>query len=723
MFNIKIASLVTRVLVLVSGVSASGLTIDDDVENDVCKLPIPFKDEYCQYIVDNCNLRIFNYSKLYYCSSYDHGMILLMLFSLLIVFFITLGIITSNFLSPNLAAISSILQLNERIAGLTLLSLGNGAPDIFSTYQAMSSNSTSLAIGELIGSCNFVTCFIVGLMGITNPFKVHGAEFLKDLIFFMLLLLMSFTFLQDGKLTLLECGFMCWVYICYIVFLVVYNLKKNAELQLYDDEEQSIRNSPQNPTMRLYSPSSNNVDESNNLELIGKLNRYLKFGNLPRLSVFDSLKFLNMEQESNNITDADFGENVLNNNDANIAYDGNDGDDGNNNTQDHEELHQESSTKNNNLLAAPKATNPALSRITEQLLLSRSTSYNSIQNTIDDLETDGRSPVSPISHISVPHMAVYTQTNDEGNDDISSINKEGQICYSLGDYLFPELNSFKSKKLYEIILALVSTPIIFLLSLFMPVYHEPEEMNLHEKSLKKKEFELKLKLLNLNLTLLPFLINDFSILQSLITDFTISESDRKILTSSLIIASLNLIGYFIFKNFEIYHRIYKHVLPILGFISSLFFITIMTSQIIKILKNLGLVFEINESLLGLTVLSLGNSIGDLISNLTLCSLGFQLTCLNACFGSPLMYMLLGVGLNGLIIITSNYYQGDHDNLFIEFEVNDNLNVSAIGLLVILVFYIIVIPFNNWNFGRKIGMVGVSWWVLITLVNIGMEGYT
>jgi len=65
--------------------------------------------------------------------------------------FSTLGISASDFFCPNLASISVILGLDENVAGVTFLALGNGSPDVFSTFSAMKANSGGLAIGELIG--------------------------------------------------------------------------------------------------------------------------------------------------------------------------------------------------------------------------------------------------------------------------------------------------------------------------------------------------------------------------------------------------------------------------------------------------------------------------------------------------------------------------------------------------------------------------------------------
>ena len=55
---------------------------------------------------------------------------------------------------PALTVMSQVLRLSQNVAGVTLLAFGNGAPDIFSAYAAISQpddKRASLAIGALFG--------------------------------------------------------------------------------------------------------------------------------------------------------------------------------------------------------------------------------------------------------------------------------------------------------------------------------------------------------------------------------------------------------------------------------------------------------------------------------------------------------------------------------------------------------------------------------------------
>ncbi|CAG8791459.1 30900_t:CDS:2, partial [Gigaspora margarita] len=66
----------------------------------------------------------------------------------------------SDFFCPNLSTIAFKLKLSESVAGVTFLAFGNGSPDLFSTFSAMTHESGPLAIGELIGAANFITSVV-----------------------------------------------------------------------------------------------------------------------------------------------------------------------------------------------------------------------------------------------------------------------------------------------------------------------------------------------------------------------------------------------------------------------------------------------------------------------------------------------------------------------------------------------------------------------------------
>ena len=116
--------------------------------------------------------------------------------------------------------------MSENLAGVTFLALGNGSPDVFSTFAAMSSNSGSLAVGELIGAAGFITAVVAGSMAFVRPFKVGRRTFVRDVGFFIVAASFSLGFLFDGKLYLWECATMVGIYAFYVAFVVGWHMWK-----------------------------------------------------------------------------------------------------------------------------------------------------------------------------------------------------------------------------------------------------------------------------------------------------------------------------------------------------------------------------------------------------------------------------------------------------------------------------------------------------------------
>jgi solute carrier family 24 (sodium/potassium/calcium exchanger), member 6 len=134
--------------------------------------------------------------------------------------FTTIGIAASDFFSVNLSTIARILGLSESLAGVTFLALGNGSPDVFSTFAAMDSNSGSMAIGELIGAASFITAVVAGSMALVREFRVSRRTFVRDICFFIAAVSFTMMFLADGRLQLWECAIMIGFYVFYVVTVV-----------------------------------------------------------------------------------------------------------------------------------------------------------------------------------------------------------------------------------------------------------------------------------------------------------------------------------------------------------------------------------------------------------------------------------------------------------------------------------------------------------------------
>jgi len=191
-----------------------------------CRL-VHHATDKCAFVRANCpdeEAGVFSYLSLYYCRlPHAKPVAFTILVLWLALLFSTIGIAASDFFCVNLSTIASSLGMSESMAGVTFLALGNGSPDVFSTFAAFNTNSASLAIGELIGAACFISAVVAGSMALVRPFKVARRSFVRDVGFFIVAASFSMVFLWDGKLSLWESATMVGFYIFYVCFVMVWH--------------------------------------------------------------------------------------------------------------------------------------------------------------------------------------------------------------------------------------------------------------------------------------------------------------------------------------------------------------------------------------------------------------------------------------------------------------------------------------------------------------------
>ncbi|KAM8960676.1 mitochondrial sodium/calcium exchanger protein [Pelodytes ibericus] len=140
----------------------------------------------------------------------------------LLYLFIILAVTAEKFFCPNLSAISRSLRLSHNVAGVTFLAFGNGAPDVFSAVAAFSDSRTAgLAIGALFGAGVFVTTVVAGGITLVKPFTAASRPFLRDIVFYMSAVFLTFYVLYQGFVTLSEALIYLLLYLAYVLVVVI----------------------------------------------------------------------------------------------------------------------------------------------------------------------------------------------------------------------------------------------------------------------------------------------------------------------------------------------------------------------------------------------------------------------------------------------------------------------------------------------------------------------
>lgn len=169
-------------------------------------------------------------------------------------------------------------------------------------------------------------------------------------------------------------------------------------------------------------------------------------------------------------------------------------------------------------------------------------------------------------------------------------------------------------------------------------------------------------------------------------------------------------------------------LSFIGFIVGICWIAIIADEVVSLLKTLGVILNISDSLLGLTVFAVGNSLSDLVADITVARLGYPVMALSACFGGPMLNILLGIGMGGLYMTlnsnaettTTSTIDGLSRHAPYKITISRNLMISGVTLLVTLVGLLIIVPLNHWKMDRKIGYGLIVLWSLSTLGNVIVE---
>jgi sodium/potassium/calcium exchanger 6 len=97
------------------------------------------------------------------------------------------------------------------------------------------------------------------------------------------------------------------------------------------------------------------------------------------------------------------------------------------------------------------------------------------------------------------------------------------------------------------------------------------------------------------------------------------------------------------------HPVIRYVkfLTVYGILESILIISSVTNELVELLRVLGLAFNLNISILGLTLFAAVNSIADLVANTAMARQGHIVMALSACVGTPLLNIILGTGIAAL----------------------------------------------------------------------------
>uniref|UniRef100_A0A3Q1EWZ9 Solute carrier family 8 member B1 n=1 Tax=Acanthochromis polyacanthus TaxID=80966 RepID=A0A3Q1EWZ9_9TELE len=159
---------------------------------------------------------------------------------------------------------------------------------------------------------------------------------------------------------------------------------------------------------------------------------------------------------------------------------------------------------------------------------------------------------------------------------------------------------------------------------------------------------------------------------------------------------------------------YHPLFALLGFVVSAVLISAAASEVVSLLHMLGVVLSLSNTVLGLTLLAWGNSVGDCFSDITIARQGYPRMAISACFGGIIFNMLLGVGLGCLLQMVKT-----HSDM--QFESEGLLTwvlAGSLGLSLVLSF--VIVPLCQFHLGRTYGIFLLTFYAIFLVIALLTE---
>ncbi|KAI9271375.1 Sodium/calcium exchanger protein-domain-containing protein [Sporodiniella umbellata] len=630
------------------------------------------KDQ-CEFVLSTCQGFSGYFLEFYYCSTLWKPLVLTFMLSGLVVLFGTISLVAGDFFCPNLQTISSKLNLSESIAGVTVLAFGNGSPDLFSTFTAMNTGSGSLALGELIGAAFFIVSVVSGCMGIIRPFQSKEIVFRRDASFLTGAVMILTWVVYHGSIHWYHGLLLVSYYIIYVTTVLIsawglsplpvskssHSIKgilsetskllnssesfsKPSQIEILPSEHLGHIIRPVSPTPSILSQKTS-ASRGYHTTHESIPSSFCRHPLSPRIGFRTSL-----------FGAIDFQEQVAH-------------------------LQQVNSAQHLTLPTVRYASDHSLS----VPCLSKSH-----MTTEPFHSTETMPPVDYFTWMSSPSSPVL------------SVHKE-ELIEPVLDVLFPTLKGWSSKTRFAKINALAAFPIVFFLTLTLPVIEEVkiDQLQMPELTVNGDDPASEVLVKGVCWCRWLWMVQSIGSMTFVFSVMAFNSSfDPAYIVSGFGLGCLLALGVFRYTQRNEPPHWYWMV-SFVGFVVALHWIFLLANAMVGLMQALGNIFHISEAIMGLTIFALGNSVGDFVANTAIAKMGFPTMAISACYAGPLLNMVLGIGI-------SSTYQTWVTGKPYALDVSPTILLSSCGLITVLLSTILVTSMNGYRINK-----GLGWWLI------------
>ena len=583
----------------------------------------------------------------------------------------------NDYLAETLGIISEKLKLSQNLAGLTLLALGNTAPDVAVAIVSGEGSDQGLtySLSSVLGGGSMVFGFVLStVIFLGKEVSVSGLSFIRDLMTYLIIVLFVFIIgVTYKKMNIFIAVAIFGLYVLYVVICIFMESKfkeKNdttGELSLGIDDDNSSNSDEDEEKEKFKLEIFNDEEKENNEQKEEKNDSKVKDNNLKEKLIKE-----NNQDEKKEIVAADKG---------------------------NENKEKDEENVNNEDL---------------QFFLGKGQKITGFRAINMIKENEKKFNLNEIMD------ATYYGKIFEQNENIyRSYNKElakknsNKYNYALVRYYYlTKTTKWSDKTIFQkIVYVLIDYTFDLLRNLSIPPFD-------------KKRYN-KIIFICLPITI-PLFITIF--FKNKLFPFYTTSPGCWIILSYYIIA----IGIAVILNFTLYRTNLpkcEWILLLASLIMSMLWVMVVCNILIQMIDDAKLLlpFEVNESFLAMTILAVGNSVPDFIVNCSLAKTGYAEMALSGCVGAPIFGMSVGFGLSLIIrfLKSDEITQAEEFNLVDGKIISNVILCAIIGIVLNLLQNIIVGFIKKFKIKRYSSYIGFSIFFLyiigITIVSFVIKG--